>query len=431
MNARMLAQACGLALMLTSAAHAATPDARDVATAVLDQLDAGHYEAAAEPFTDDMRKAVPPAALQRIWTSLPAATGRGTVQTSEEQGMTVVVVPLHRGALELLARVAVTHDGHVAGLLVQPAPAAPAAPVAADANFDERPMDVGTGERALHGTLAMPHGSGPFPGVVLVHGSGPNDRDETVGANRPFLDIARGLAARGIAVLRYEKRTKQRPQDYANGRVDMDSETTDDAVAALAQLRGVAGIDPRRVFVFGHSQGAMLAPRIASRAGKVAGVVMLAAPARPLLDLLAEQNRFLAMRDGAIDATEQAQLDALATQIANARSTSASADAPTPLGLPASYWRAFDTVKPVEDAKSLTVTMLLLQGGRDIQVTATDWRLWSDALKGNKRATLRAYPALNHLGIAGTGPGTLEEYMVAGHVDATLIADVAAWVQAH
>ena len=75
--------------------------------------------------------------------------------------------------------------------------------------------DRGDGERALPGTLAMPKGTGPFPAVVLVHGSGPQDRDETVGPNKPFLDIARALAAQGIAVLRYEKRTQARPQDFA------------------------------------------------------------------------------------------------------------------------------------------------------------------------------------------------------------------------
>src|SRR5690606_29657538 len=124
----------------------------------------------------------------------------------------------------------------------------------------------------------------PAPATGRALGSGPHDRDETVGPNKPFLDIARGLAAQGVAVLRYDKRTKARPQDYADGSVTIDSETTDDAVFAVAALREAPGIDPARVYVLGHSQGAMMAPRIAARSGHVAGLVLLAAPARPLLD---------------------------------------------------------------------------------------------------------------------------------------------------
>src|SRR5690606_19348563 len=130
-------------------------------------------------------------------------------------------------------------------------------------------------DRALPGTLALPKGKAPgagFPAVVLVHGSGPQDRDETVGANRPFLDIARGLAAQGIAVLRYDKRTQARPQDFAAGDYTVDDETTNDAITAVAALGAAEGIDPDRIHVLGHSQGAMLAPRIAAHSGHVAGL---------------------------------------------------------------------------------------------------------------------------------------------------------------
>src|SRR5690606_28440063 len=146
------------------------------------------------------------------------------------------------------------------------------------------------GERALPATLALPDGAGPFPAVALVHGSGPPDRDETIGPNRPFLDIARGPAAQGIAVLRHENRTRARPQDYATpDSLTIDSETTDDAVLALQALHALPEVDDARVFVFGHSQGGMLAGRIATRANEagapVAGLVLLAAPSRKLMDI--------------------------------------------------------------------------------------------------------------------------------------------------
>src|SRR3546814_18138775 len=114
------------------------------------------------------------------------------------------------------------------------------------------------------------------PAVGLVHGSGPHDRDESIGPNKPFLDIPRGLAAQGIAVLRYDKRTKARPQDYAAGSVTIDSETTNDALLAVAALREEPGRGPPPLYVLGPSQGRMLAPRVRTRPATVAGVFLLA-----------------------------------------------------------------------------------------------------------------------------------------------------------
>lgn len=99
----------------------------------------------------------------------------------------------------------------------QPGAAAPSPPPYADrATFAEQEVVVGSGEWALPGTLSLPNGAGPFPAVVLVHGSGPADRDETVGPNKPFRDLAWGLASRGVAVLRYDKRTRVHGHKFAS-----------------------------------------------------------------------------------------------------------------------------------------------------------------------------------------------------------------------
>ncbi len=410
----------------TWAASAASPE--QTAHQLLERLQAGDMTGAEAMFTPDMAKAAPAASLQALWQSLGTVQKSGKARVVEQQGMQIVVQPLQVASGPVNAVIAVDAQGRVAGLSLQP-PVAPAAAPPADARYSERELQIEAGKGPLPATLTVPNGAGPFRAVVLVHGSGPLDRNETVGPNRPFLDVARGLAAQGIAVLRYEKRTRARPQDF-RGDFTMDDETTDDAVAAVALLARTPGIDPKHVYVMGHSQGGMLAPRIAARSGKVAGLVLWSAPARSLLTLLPEQNRYLFNLDGQISADEQAALDRLDAQIASVRGTAAVEAKDLPLGQPASYWRAFDPIDPVADARALAQPILLLQGGRDFQVTDADWQRWQRGLPEGPKARFHRYPALNHLGIAGEGPGSLQEYGVAGTVATALIDDVATWIKA-
>src|SRR5215831_9873048 len=155
--------------------------------------------------------------------------------------------------------------------------------------FTEEAVTVGGDEWALSGTLSMP--IGPIAGaVVLVHGSGPNDRDETVGANAPFRDLAWGLADRGVAVLRYEKRTRAHAAQLATVETfTVREETTDDAIRAAALLRAHDRIDPKRIFVLGHSLGGTVAPRIAAEDRALAGIVIMAGSTRPLADVARDQ----------------------------------------------------------------------------------------------------------------------------------------------
>src|SRR5262249_34016694 len=139
-------------------------------------------------------------------------------------------------------------------------------------SFVEVPVQVGSAP-ALPGFLSLPKGAGPFPVVVLVHGSGPQDADETIGPNKPFKDLALGLARRGIAVLRYAKRSRVEPA----GVVTVKEEVLDGAHAAIELARASKGIDPGRVVVLGHSEGGYLAPRIAKENPTVAGIILLAA----------------------------------------------------------------------------------------------------------------------------------------------------------
>lgn len=413
--------------------QAAAADAKAVAIAqrLVDTLDAGKFDDAEAMFGERMHAAVPADRLKAVWQSLPAAGSRDAPQVSRKDGMQIIRQTLHRGATAWTFTAAIDADGKVAGMFVQPQPAsAPISALPADAGYGEHEVTVGAEGHPLGGTLAMPEGKGPFPAVVLVHGSGPNDREETIGANHVFTDIARGLATQGIAVLRYEKRTHARPQDFKDGIVTIDSETTDDAVAAAKALAATPGVDPKRVFVLGHSLGAMMAPRIAHRAGNVAGVIELSGPARKLIDLIPDQQRYLAKLQGTSeDPQAMAAVAKVEADIAAIRGDARPGD--TALGLRVDYWRSVDAVDPVADNKALRVPALLLHGDRDFQVPMEDWTALQHAFGGDKRFTLKLYPALNHLGIAGTGAPSVTEYARPGHVDARLIADIAAWIKAH
>ena len=427
----------GLGVLLSTRAQAqdaAGFDAAKEANAVLDAMDAGDFAGVHARFNATMAAAVGAEQLAQVWKALPSQVGplkaRGDARVVERDSMTMVSIPLSYEKAEFNAMFAFDAEHRIGGFAIRPAtPVVAAAPaIPAGANYREIELRIGDDTTGLPATLAIPSGDGPFSAVVLVHGSGPHDRDETIGPNRPFLDIARGLAARGVAVLRYEKRTKARPQDYAQN-INIDSETTDDAVLAVALLRGQTGIDPKRVFVLGHSQGGMMAPRIGARDPQIAGLILLAAPSRALLDILIEQNRRMAiLNDGKTSDAESIAIQQLTDSVNAVRSGRAIADAQAPLGLSAAYWRSADAVDPVAEARAIAQPLLILQGARDIQVVDADWQGWKQAFHATPRVTFKLYETLNHLAIPGEGDGNLQEYQTPGHVDPALIADIAAWI---
>lgn len=234
------------------------------------------------------------------------------------------------------------------------------------------------------------------PIVVLVHGSGAVDKDETVLANKPFRDLAHLLAQRGISTLRYDKRTFVSQAPVAT----VEEETINDALTAIALARTYNN----NVYLLGHSLGAMLAPVIAEKA-VLKGVVMMAAPARDMDEVLIDQLEHLS----APDATKEQKDQALADMHKQAP-------------------QYFVPQHQVQTACRLKLPMLILQGERDYQVTMKDFAIWKKKLTKKKHVTLISYPALNHLFIPGEGPASPQEYMKKGRVSEQVADDIARFI---
>lgn len=438
---RMLSTCLALTTLLC-AGHAqaqaisAAPDCGARAEAVLAALDSGSYDQARADFDARMLQGLSSESLSKVWESLPLQAGerraRGELRARSEGGGAVAIIPLEHAKAWLELQVHCSADGKVSGLWVRPGSAPPAKETAASASPDwsERAIEIGGGGPKLPGTLTLPT-QPVVAGVVLVHGSGPHDRDQTIGPNRVFRDLAHGLARQGIAVLRYDKRTQVAPAGFVNAAFTVREEVTEDAVAAIKLLRAQPELQDRRVYVLGHSLGALLAPRIAVDAD-ADGVVMLAAPARPLHELIPRQVNYLINLDGTVSDEEKNAETETAAAIAKVRAlTTSDASNPTPiLGLPAAYWLDLHAYQHLAQARALEKPILLLQGEADYQVTMNeDFQIWQHRLRGAKQYEGKSYPGLNHLFMpAGTPPGP-DDYQKAGHVDAGVIEDIGRWLR--
>jgi hypothetical protein len=314
-----------------------------------------------------------------------------------------------------------------------PAPQYKAPDYAVPSSFTERKVTVGEGTPwPLPATLTMPTSRGPHPAVVLVHGSGPNDRDETVGASKPFRDIAWGLASRGVAVLRYDKRTRVHGARFAASKeaFTVGEETVDDALAAAELLRRAPGVDAKRVFVLGHSLGGGLIPRIGLRDAKLRGFVVLAGYTRELLGEMARQYEYLFNLDGAVSERERELLEAARRDAARLKELKPGEAAGLTLqGVPAAYWLDLRDYSPPAEARKLRRPILVLHAERDYNVTAEAFADWRRALSDRKDVTFKSYPKLDHLFLEGEGPASDADYRRPRNVARQVVEDIAAWIK--
>jgi dienelactone hydrolase len=296
----------------------------------------------------------------------------------------------------------------------------------------ELPIEFGSDDFKLPGILTAPKAAESYPVVILVHGSGPSDKDATIGLNKPFKDIADNLAKQGIGVVRYDKRAMKYPKKLTSIKdFTVYDETIDDVVYAYNYISNNDEVKASDIYILGHSMGGYLIPRIAQELLDASGYIVLAGNARPLEDLIAQQIPYLINLDGTVTKEEQQQLDYYNDVVNNIKSINLLSNYTLQDlgGASKSYWLDLKDYNPIALAKNITKPMLFLQGTRDYQVTIEDFNLWKSELESNSNITFKLYDNLNHLFMKGEGASSPQEYYTASHVEQVVIDDISKWIK--
>jgi fermentation-respiration switch protein FrsA (DUF1100 family) len=377
---------------LLVAQSATSPTA--IARAALDLLLAGKYPALGAMFSQSMKNTVTLDFLQDKVSAELKEFGNpqsvGEVILGEEGTNKLVSFPVQFSNTGIHVQFTVDKSGQIAGMFFRPPnkglPFQWSRPAySKPESFHERELTIGSDDWKVTGTLTTPAGTGKVPGIVLVHGPGPNDRNESIFATRIFQDLAEGLSSKGLAVLRYDKRSKVHGEE-------------------LSQMSY-------------------------TRDGKLAGIILLAGLARPVEDAAKEQTEYVTHLKGDPDPGEQARLDQLAAEVRKVKALDPKGDnPPMVLGFPTTWWLNVKGYDPAAEAKKSGLPMLVLQGERDFQVTMKDFALWKSSLSSRNNVTFHSYPALNDLFIAGEGKGSPAEYHGPGNVAPAVIDDIANWL---
>jgi fermentation-respiration switch protein FrsA (DUF1100 family) len=401
----------------------------------------GDFAAAMKEFDEVMIKASPADKMEAAWKLIEKQAGpfqkRLATRSEKTDKYDIVYVTCQFEKTPLDVRIVFTRDGRITGYSFRPVAKKydfkPPVYARKD-SFREIEVNVGSGEWALPGTLTLPIGDGPFAVVILVHGSGPHDRDETIGPNKTFRDLAWGLASQGIATLRYEKRTKQYGAKYADPKIKLTikEEVIDDAVLAAALLRTHREIDAKRIFVLGHSLGAFAGPAIGLRDLELAGLILMAGNTRPLEDVILDQITYVLSLKGDTEDAQKTELEKIKSQVLRVKDAALTPDMPAselPLAIPAAYWLSLRDHRPLDDCAKYKRPIFVLQGERDYQVTMADFEGWRKVLGKRANAKLMSYPALNHLFMEGVGKAKPDDYDKAGHVAKEVVDDIAKWIK--
>lgn len=275
--------------------------------------------------------------------------------------------------------------------------------------FEEQTVRFGNEPFVIEGTLTVPLGRTSFPTLILVHGAGPTDRDLSTLGSKPFMDIAHGLAERGIAVLRYDKRTFTHQVVYSQtdiiNTMTIFDEVIEDVINAVDFIETNEVFNADGIHILGHGLGGNQVPRIGNLEPRISSFVILGGHVSPLHHIIKDQ-----LQEGEQKATAEK-----AIKIIESEDYTPLVPPVETLGMGYAYWSDLLAYNPLVEARKLAKPLLIIQGGLDQQVTSEEFQKWREGL--GALADYLYYETLEHL--------FLDEE---GHVSETMLDDLADWL---
>ena len=287
----------------------------------------------------------------------------------------------------------------------------------------------------LNGMLTLPKDAANPPVAILIWGSGANNMDSLIGSadNCFFADLAHVLAERGVASIRYDKRSYAQPEAAV---ADIQWEYLADIKTAVRFALAEDRVNGEELFLVAHSQGGMLSPKIAADNPEFKGLISMGGTLRPMADVILEQNLTMNTIDESLTPDQREAADEAIRQVVeNIKSLGEEATASPDIllyGYPETYWKSLnvlDLASIAEELSSQGYPMLILQGMNDFQVLyETDFPLWQEITAENPNASYIAYPGLSHVFMPGDKVFDGSVYNAPAHVDEQVMADIAQWI---
>lgn len=416
-------------LMWTAAAQTPLQD-------VVAQLNNGKYRKVHRCFDATMQDAISKKQLVAVWQNIVQMGGKlksvENVETKKREDGIIQTGLLKFEKITFKIRLAQGNDKKISGLLVTHLGYQPASYTKGLGTGKKR-INFSSDSLELTGELMVPVGCNNCALVVLVHGSGPGDKDETIGPNKIFYDLALGLASKGVATFRYDKRFHTYPE-LMSKQFDLYDETINDAIAALLAVQNDTSLTFGTYAMLGHSLGAYSMPLIAdSLRRRLDGAILFSANARRLEDLIEYQMKYLTGFDALITDDEEQMIIENTARARNIRQGNYSDSTAADVLLaywPGKFWKGIADYNPVATVlKNDTTPFLILQGEKDYQITMEDFAMWENAVGNKPNIKMKSFEGLTHLFTPTDAEiGSPQDYFIPNNVDEKVINEIAMWV---
>ncbi|MCC2326985.1 serine aminopeptidase domain-containing protein [Bacillus wiedmannii] len=409
-------------------------DLKMKSAAYLEQFQKNDFDQLYKNVTQEMTSKLPKEEFASKWKALisqlgPALDTESEVFNSKDKNGKVSITTVHRKN-NLQTTFVYTKDGKVADVQTEMQPLI-VKPEKGE-KWEESSIKVGYNEKKLNGLLTLPKGIEKPPVAILLQGSGPNNMDSIIGTglNRPFADIAHGLAEKGIASIRYDKRSYAYPKDV----FDVETEYLKDAKEAVRLVKEDKRVDSNKIYLIGHSQGGLLGPKIAQDNPEIKGFVSMAGTLRRLEDVVLTQTTLRVEQDTKLSGErKKEEMENTKESVQKIKKLNTSDKKEVLLGYPASYWSSLNKINGASIAKNLDIPMFIIQGTTDFHVLEkVDYKLWQETLAGKDDVSFKLYPGLSHLFMPGGSADKFDGsiYNKPAHVDSQVIEDVSGWINA-